>query len=514
MDRYFKSVTAGGEDRAADVAEAWVPQALGNFPVKFWWFASREEPYTPHVWQYLFHGADKDGKLRRFRHLVAGRRGGKTLSAAWEVLFYALFPSEFHRDAHGRESNRSLWIWCLAKDYQAGRPSLRTFLDVCNAAGLVKDRDYKYNRSQQTFEFFESGTLVEFKTANDPQSLRGAGLDILWIDECAFIPNKDAWEVVWSALGDKQGIVITTTTPWGKNWFYEYFFQGDALTDERQFRVEYTSIDNPYYPQEEWEYNREHMHPVIFAQEHLAAFDAMAGVALSGDWLKYYVFGNPDTRGDDISVPREGDEYALKLYMGIDPAISISDDADDFAMALVGVNEETGQVFLLDYYLGHVAFPDQLDLIEEWNIKWRPELIGVESNAYQAALEQQASRLPSFPNTVPVFSRGQRKGKVSAKNGRILQMAPLFKVGKVRISKKHGDFIDQWVSFDPEKDNQKDDLLDAVEIALGIANILMPLAPHVSHFTDTDDVDGDARERIRQMKRAREPVDPELGDMA
>lgn len=509
MDNSFKSVTAGGEDRASDLAESWVPMALHTFPTKFWWFATRPEPYMPHTWQYVFHAADRAGLLRRYRHLVAGRRGGKTLSAAWEVLFYALFPEEFHRDAHGKESSRSLWIWCLAKDYQAGRPSLRTFIDVLNAAGLVKDVDYRYNKAQATFEFTDSGTLVEFKTATDPQSLRGAGLDILWIDEAAFIPNEDAWNVVRSALGDKMGLIITTTTPWGKNWFYEYFFSGPALEDPAQFRVEYTSIDNPYYPQEEWEYNREHMHPVIFAQEHLAAFDAMAGVALNGDWLHYYVFGNPDTRTDDITVPREGDEYKLKLYMGIDPAISIADNADDFAMALIGIDPDTGQVYLLDYFLGHIAFPEQLEKIELWNLKWRPELIGIESNAFQVALEQQASRLSGFPNTVPVFSKGK-------KEERIMRMSPLFKVGRVRIRKNQGDFIDQWVSFDPEKKNQKDDLLDAVEIALGIANVMLPAMPHVSHFEDEGAVtiEEHARAYIQEMKRAAAPVDPELGDMA
>ncbi len=517
MDRSFKSVTAGGEDQARDVAEAWVPMALANFPVKFWWFSTRQEPYVPHTWQYLFHAADKEQKLRRLRHLVAGRRGGKTLSAAWEILFYALFPSEFHYDVHGRESDRPLWVWALAKDYQAGRPALRTFIEVCNAAGLVKDKDYKYNRAAQTFEFFESGTLVEFKTANDPQSLRGAGLDILWIDEAAFLPNKDAWEVVWSALGDKQGIVITTTTPWGENWFYEEFFTGKALDDERQFRVEYTSIDNPYYPEEEWEYNRERMHPVVFAQEHLASFKAMHGVSLNGDWLKYWVIGNPDTRGDDISIPRTEDKqhFDLRVYIGVDPAVSLSDDADDFAMVAMGVDEDRGQVFLLEHYLGHISFPEQLDMIAEWNMKWRPEMIGVEANAAQGWLPQQAAGLPNLPPIIPVFSKGQKQGKVSAKNSRILRMAPLFKIGKVRINRdRHGDFIEQWVSFDAEKANQRDDLLDAVEIALGLANVLLPTAPHVSHLETSGTVDEDAQARIRAMKQSKELYDPELGDMA
>lgn len=507
MDRYYKSKLAGGEDTAAELADVAVPQVLARFPVKLWWFGTRPTPYEPHVWQYVFHGAHHlNGRLRRYRHLVAGRRGGKTLSAAWEVLYYALFPNEFHKDAHGLDRNRPLWIWALAKDYQAGRPSLRTFLNVLADAGLVKDRDFSYNKQQQTFEFFSSGSVVEFKTASDPQSLRGAGLDILWIDEAAFVPNNEAWNVVYSALTQTQGIVITTTTPWGENWFYEEFFTGEALGDHDQFRVEYTSIDNPYFPQEEWERAKRMLHPVVFAQEHLASFKAMHGVALNGEWLKYYVFGNPDTRTDDISVPREGDKYQLKLYMGIDPAVSLSDSADDFAMALIGISDE-GQVFLLDTYLGHIAFPDQIDKIAEWHLKWRPEIIGVESNAFQRALEQQASRLPGIPNVVPVFAKGK-------KEERILSMSPLFKTGRVRIRKNQGDFIDQWVAFDPEKKNQRDDLLDAVEIALGVAGILLPMSPHVEHFDTDPSLDAAAQEYIRNLKKAQQPYDPDLGEMA
>ena len=509
MKRGFKSLVAGGPDSPSVVADKVVPDILARFPIKFWWFATRPTPYIPHVWQYLFHGADNDEHLARYRHLVAGRRGGKTLSAAWEVLFYALHPQEYHKDAKGIESTRPLWIWALAKDFQAGRPSLLTFIEVCNNAGLVKDRDYKYNRSQQTFEFFESGTLLEFKTANDPQSLRGAGLDILWVDEAAFLPNRDAWDVVTFALGDKQGQLISTTTPWNKNWFYEEFFTGDALQDPRQFRVEYTSIDNPYYPKEEWEYNKKRMHPVIFAREHMAAFDAMAGVALSGEWLKYFVFGNPDTRTDDISLAkyREDDRYNLDVYIGIDPAISIADDADDFAMAVLGVTKDNSHVFLLDYYLGHIAFPEQIDKIQEWALKWRPQLIGIESNAFQRALEQQANRLTGMPAITAVFSKGK-------KFERILSMAPLFKVGKVRVNKNQNEFIDQWVSFDPEAKNQKDDLLDAVEIALGCANVLLPMAPHMDTVNRGTTLEDHAREFIAAQKAGKQSYDPDLGDNA
>jgi hypothetical protein len=95
--------------------------------------------------------------------------------------------------------------------------------------------------------------------------------------------------VVFPALTDREGRVITTTTPNGKNWFHQSSGATRRSSRHAQFRVEYTSIDNPYFPRKQWEYALKHYHPIMFRQEFMAAFDAMAGVALQGDWLRYYV---------------------------------------------------------------------------------------------------------------------------------------------------------------------------------------------------------------------------------
>lgn len=360
---------------------------------------------------------------------------------------------------------------------------------------------------------------MQFRTAEDPQSLRGYGLDILWIDEAAFIPTSEAYDVSYPALTDKQGWVITTTTPFGKNWLYEEFFTGHALEDPHEFRVQYTSIDNPFFKKSEWERAQKRVHPIFFKQEFLASFDAMAGIALQGEWLRYWVAGNPDVRTGDISLKHlktEDGRYQLRIYMGVDPAVSISDEADHFAIAIIGITDDNAQAFLLDTLLARVPFPDQLDLIREWQLKWRPELIGVESNAYQAALAQQAARLETFPGIVPIISKGK-------KPERILSMSPLFKIGKVRIHRRHGEFIDQWLSYNPPPPfgtgakNQKDDLLDAVEIALGVAGVLLPAMPTEALLEEprperASDV---ARAQLRAMRSgADRPFDPELGEEA
>ena len=440
-----------------NIDEEAIAANAAKYGYKLLWFI--EHGYAPHFWQLIFHTLSTGDTLTRFRHLVAGRRGGKTLSAAWEVLFYSLFPEYFHLDAHGQTDNdRHLWTWVLTKDHPTGRPALLTFREALAQAGLKHGVDFKENRGNRYFEF-ENGSLVEFKTADDPQSLRGAGLDLLWMDEAAFIPNEEAYEVVYPALADKSGLVISTTTPQGKNWFYERFWEGNALEDPNIGRVEYRSIDNTYFSQDEWRYYQETYHPMLFQREFMAAFDSMEGQELHGDWLQYY---------DLADLPRKDDGgYDLDYFMGVDPAISLSDRADNFTIALIGIDRSKGQAYLVDQYKGRIPFPEQVELIQDWYHTYNPLIIGIENTAFQAALEQQVARLEALAPVSPVPAKGK-------KSSRILSMAPLFRLGRVKIRKDHKDFIQEWVGYDSTIKNPKDDCLDSVEIAIRSAGVLLP----------------------------------------
>jgi len=488
--------------------------AVSAFPLKFHWFISKG--YVPHVYQTLFHGMSYGPTLQRFRHLVAGRRGGKTLSAAWETVYYATHPEECCADFYGKPwDGRSLWMWSLAKDYKVGRASYLTLLTVIRQAGLISGTDYKLNKGEKFIEFYRDGepiALLEFKTADDPQSLRGAGLDLLWIDEAAFVRNDEAWTVVYPALSDKQGHVITTTTPAGRNWFYDLAFGQDALIDPNHGSVMYRSVDNTYFNAEEWVYAKQHMHPMLFQQEYMASFDAFQGVDLKGEWLHYYVVGAVSAQGDDIVLPRAVDgKLPLRTYIGVDPAISLSDKADRFAMALIGIDDSQGIAFLLDLYAGRIPFPEQIKLIQTWFLKYRPQVIGIESNAYQAALSQMASQLPGLPPIMEVPAKGK-------KQERILRMSPLFQMGRVRIHRKHVDFIDEWVSFDSTLKNGKDDTLDAVQIALRCGGVLLPDEPHEDHWSGyadykpTGSITELADLELKNLKSRDRGYDDEMGE--
>jgi phage terminase large subunit-like protein len=502
MPRSLRSLTAGGSDKPEDVAKEAYGNFAEKFPQKFYWFVSKG--YRPHEWQAAFHSADTKGHLTMYRHLVAGRRGGKTLSAAWETLFYCLHPEVFHRDAHGEDKQRPLWVWVLTKDHEVGMPARQAMSDALAAAGMIPGKDYRWNKTEKKIEF-ENGTLLQFKSADDPQSLRGAGLDILWVDEAAFIPNDEAWGVVSPALADKIGMLITTTTPRGRNWFWKTFWSDKALVDEFQFRVEYTSIDNPYFKRWMWERERERMHPILFKQEYMAAFNAMTGIELHGDWLHYYSIGDPNK--GEVKIPLKEGNFSGRKFIGVDPASSLSDTADHFAMCLIGITDDNSQAFMLDTFRGRIDFPDQLDKIREWFLRYRPEYIGIESNAYQRVLVQQSSRMEGLPPVVPVIAKGK-------KFERIMSMSPLFKIGKVRIHETQTDFIEEWVNYDSSKKNTDDDLLDAAEIALSAAGVLLPSYIPLVEKTEPQTMQEEAWAQVSSRKNRDRFTDPELGGEA
>lgn len=457
---------------------------------KLGWFL--QNGYEPHYYQLVFHTMWNDDRLKRYRHLVAGRRGGKTLAAAYEVAYYAMHPRRFHEDYHNKSSDEPLWIWSLSADYKMGRAALLTLRQVLRKLGLRKDVDYKENRTEKYFEF-PDGSLIEFKTAHEPENLRGAGLDLLWIDEAAFIPSEDAWHVVSPALADKLGGLICTTTPMGSNWYHNEFWSDSSLKNPMQGRVEYRSVDNPYFKVEEWERLKREYHPLLFKREFEASFHAMAGKELSGEWLKYYTPKELKDAGD------------LKLYVGVDPAISLSDSADRFAMALVGVTEDNHQAFLIDLYADRIPFPEQVERIQEWFHKYRPIMIGIEAQAYQASLVQQTMRIEGLPPIVPMFSPGK-------KADRLLAMSPLFRLGKIKIRQEQYDFIDEWINYDSTLKRIKDDTLDAVEIALRTAGALLPMPMDEEKKKLTADMWEEAFERDRAANNApKEPHDEYIG---
>lgn len=91
----------------------------------------------------------------------------------------------------------------------------------------------------------ETGCRIIFRT---PAATRGCSVDILFIDEAAFIKDMDThWKAMYPCVANKGRVIVVSSTNGTNGWFYEVYQKAkDGIIDFKAFRAEYTE----YY---EWD---------------------------------------------------------------------------------------------------------------------------------------------------------------------------------------------------------------------------------------------------------------------
>lgn len=123
----------------------------------------------------------------------------------------------------------------------------------------------------------KNGSTISLKGADNPDSLRGVGLDFLVLDEFADI-HPDAWfEVLRPALSDKEGSALFIGTPKGKgNWAFDLF--NKSQDDNNWASFQYTTLEGGNVTQEEIEAAKRDLDDRTFNQEYCATFETYGSV--------------------------------------------------------------------------------------------------------------------------------------------------------------------------------------------------------------------------------------------
>ena len=188
-------------------------QVLNNYKQKWFDFLG----YEPHEGQRKLHFPTKDSA--RFFVMVCGRRFGKTTASAMEATFYASQP------------NQRIWLVGLSYD----KADLM-FREVWDKMVKGHQNDIIKASEKERYIKFKWGTTVEAKSADNPDSLVGEGLDLLIVDEAAKVRPR-IWDMYLSpTLSDRKGKAVFISTPEGFNWLYDLFLLGksDELWESHQ----------------------------------------------------------------------------------------------------------------------------------------------------------------------------------------------------------------------------------------------------------------------------------------
>ena len=193
----------------------------------------------------------------RFRVISAGRRFGKSFLSMWEMARVARFPNKR--------------VYYVAPSYRMAKQILWNQIKE----ELIKRRWVdKINESDLTI-YLRNGSEIGLRSADNYDSLRGISLDMVVLDEAAFM-KEDVWTMVLRAtLSDRQGKAMFISTPQGMgNWFYDLyqFAKGEEGWSAHQF----TTIQGGNVTEEEIIAAKADLDPKTFEQEYEAKFTSTA----------------------------------------------------------------------------------------------------------------------------------------------------------------------------------------------------------------------------------------------
>lgn len=147
----------------------------------------------------------------------------------------------------------------------------------------------------------------------------------------------------------------------------------------------------------------------------------------------------------------------LRVFLGIDLAISMKRGSNKFAIVAIGLCQRN-RIWNLANWQGQLRFHDQTQKIMEWAKEFKPIRTAIESNAYQAAQYQELRRKAPWINLIPIHTK-------TKSTTRAWRLAARFENGEVFFLPNHTELIDHLVMFRGDG-SAEDDLFDALDMAV------------------------------------------------
>ena len=190
----------------------------------------------------------------RFKCVSAGRRFGKTFLSMYEIAKVARHPGKR--------------IFYVAPSYRMGKQII--WAQLCEE---MRDRNWakKINESDLTITLVNN-SKISVRSADNYDSMRGVSLDLVVLDECAFM-NMEVWtKVLRPTLSDRRGSAVFISTPQGFNWFYDMWQFAKTAKDWASYK--YTTIEGGNVHPDEVEAARGDLDLKTFQQEYEASFQS------------------------------------------------------------------------------------------------------------------------------------------------------------------------------------------------------------------------------------------------
>lgn len=325
----------------------------------------------------------------------------------------------------------------LAPTYPMLRDSTqRTFFE------LYRSWVRAHNKQENT-TLLENGSVIYWRSADQPDRLRGPNLNWFYLDEADYM-EVGIWDVMLGRIRRNPNRCWLTTTPdglSGKGWVKDRIAKKIRDGFKDYALITSKTRDNVYLPAE-YVRTLEESYTSDFARQELdGEFIDARGRVMKREWIT----GTP-------GIPDEA-----QYVVGVDLAVGMHGNADDRAIVTVARHEST--YYVAEVLYGKWSFNETKSRIIDAAERWNAVKVCVENVAYQEVMVQQL-RAETLLNVQGVNPRGRNKLT------RFLPVAGKYEHGYVRhVQNLPGDFIDQLLTFDGEGKGH-DDMVDALVYAV------------------------------------------------
>jgi predicted phage terminase large subunit-like protein len=363
------------------------------------------------------------GDKARYKVVAAGRRFGKGILGVCSSLRLA---------SRGKKCR---WIApsYSSDSYQAGWEFAKRL------ARQIPTADIHEQRKEISFARQSADGWLQFRTAQEPDALRGEGIDFVVFDEAAHIPNlEEMWEqCVRPSLMDRRGDAWFISTPAGFNYFNNLFLRNRDQQEWSAFQ--FPTSANPTIDSAEIAVMRASLPELVARQEIDAEFVQLAGALF---------------KRQNINV-LEAEPIGIGWVRSWDLAFTEKTTSDWTAGAKMGMTAD-GTIVIADVVSGQMEWPDAVRTVANTaRLDGKTIRQGIECVSAQVGVLQTLLRDPLL--TAYTFN------PIEVHRDKITRALPLIarsEQGKLAIVRGHWNqkFIDELCAF-PE--GMHDDQVDA-----------------------------------------------------
>lgn len=335
----------------------------------------------------------------RFRAFVGGRGTGKSYIGSYDMI---------RRAKPGRLYMMTAPTYPMLFD-----ATFRSFLAVGQKLEVIRHADVKRSAPPQIK--LRTGAEILFRSADDPERLRGPNLSGAFMDE-ASQTELEAYQILLATLREagEMGWLTAGFTPRGKqHWTYNTFGENNPDAE----LVHCATKDNPFLPAEFFEtVERQYGQESWLARQELGGlFVEPEGCLIRRDWFRRFQWiGEPGPAFDGLIVLETGRHVMRKninIVVVCDPSLG-KEHSDNVAIGAFALIPEHRLAAALHITAAKIPVDDIPTAINRIAKDWNADAVHFEADGFQVTVAKLTAAKCACP--VRQISHEKKKKVVRA----------------------------------------------------------------------------------------------------